>query len=615
MQIAPIAALGMAASFVAVVTALAMFVLVVWQAAGARDNQLLSLFLAAIVAWGAFAFAARIATTLGGTSTTVFLRAAIAAILLAALFLHALVLRCAGMGGHWWSRISVGAGVLCAVFASAALQTGLLIRDHVMLADGTIRFRLMPLGYVCFAVTLTQCFSALAITRLERSRALGWLMPGVALFTVAVAVLPTALGRVSVPILIASIASLVLARAILKEKLFSPLHAANCELEESRARLSALVDNTDDGIWSVDAALRLTACNSGYRRSYTEKGVQIGESAIAGFEPALRERWRGMYDRALAGERFAVEQLANGPDGVRVYEVAFNPIRDPRGLPCGVAVLARDVTERKREAALKDEFVAVVSHELRTPLTAIIGSLGLLRTGAVGEVSPQVEEFLSIMDQGAKRLLALVNDLLDIQKLESGAIFFENRPVPIAALLGEAVDAHRGYAALLGVRLRLDAVAQVVVEADPDRLMQVLANLISNAAKFSPRGAEVTLAATQVADSVCISVRDRGPGIPAAFRSRVFEKFAQAEGASARTHAGTGLGLAISQTIVERLGGRLRFETEEGNGTIFFLELPLTQRSAPRPDPVSRTAAVSRGSLADRLLGNTHQSPQRADED
>jgi PAS domain S-box-containing protein len=244
--------------------------------------------------------------------------------------------------------------------------------------------------------------------------------------------------------------------------------------------------------------------------------------------------------------------------------------------------VARDVTEQKRLEAerrqverMKTEFVSTVSHELRTPLTSIRGSLGLLEGGIVGELPASAQELVRIARANTERLIRLINDILDLEKMESGKLDFQLEPVELGPLLAQALEAHQGYAQQWGASLALAvSVHDARAVIDADRFLQVLANLLSNALKFSPRGERVTLRLERVGPRLRVSVEDRGPGIPESFRARVFEKFAQADGSDSRRKGGTGLGLSISRSLVQGMGGTLDFVTREGSGTTFRVELP-----------------------------------------
>lgn len=242
-----------------------------------------------------------------------------------------------------------------------------------------------------------------------------------------------------------------------------------------------------------------------------------------------------------------------------------------RGL---IYAVARDVHERKKLDRMKNDFISVVSHELRTPLTSIHGSLALMLGGVAGDLPEKVRTLTGIAAKNSERLVRLVNDILDIEKIESGTMLFRPGRVELMPLVEQSVDNNRAYAQQLDVELRIAAAAQARIWADPDRLQQVLANLLSNAAKHSPRGGVIDIRVQRDDGRVCVSVTDHGKGIPPEFQPRIFEKFAQADTTSTRQKGGTGLGLSISKAIVDRHGGRIWFETAPGVGTTFAFELP-----------------------------------------
>jgi CheY-like chemotaxis protein/anti-sigma regulatory factor (Ser/Thr protein kinase) len=236
----------------------------------------------------------------------------------------------------------------------------------------------------------------------------------------------------------------------------------------------------------------------------------------------------------------------------------------------------RDVAERRRVDRLQNELLSTVSHEFRTPLTSIVGALGLLKGGVGGELAPQVRRLVEMAHDNGHRLVRLVNDFLDLEKMRSGKLEFRLAPHALGPLLEKAVDENRGYAEGYGVRLALElATEELRAYVDPERLRQVIANLVSNAVKFSPRGGTVHVGLGRDGGAAVISVRDEGPGIPPEFRPRVFEKFAQADATDSRGRAGTGLGLSIVRSIVERLDGQIGFDSPPGGGTTFRVGLPL----------------------------------------
>lgn len=241
----------------------------------------------------------------------------------------------------------------------------------------------------------------------------------------------------------------------------------------------------------------------------------------------------------------------------------------------GILRALRYATERKRLERLKDEFVSTVSHELRTPLTSISGSLGLLMGNAAGNLPRPMERLLAIAYNNCQRLVRLVSDILDIEKMEAGRMSFSFSRVAVRSLVAQAIEANRGFAEGYGVRVRFGETGTAAdVRADPDRLLQVITNLLSNAIKFSPADNEVSVTVEKGLDTVRLTIRDHGPGIPVDFKPLIFEKFAQADAGDARQKGGTGLGLSIVKQIVDRLGGEVGFADADGGGTIFYVQLP-----------------------------------------
>lgn len=235
---------------------------------------------------------------------------------------------------------------------------------------------------------------------------------------------------------------------------------------------------------------------------------------------------------------------------------------------------ASDVTAERELARTKDEFISTVNHELRTPLTSILGSLSLLKAGVGGELPPRADKLITMAHQNGQRLNALINDLLDIEKVATGGLQLNLVPLELGAVVQKAAEQNRGYADGFGVSLKADIPSEPLwVKGEESRLLQALANLISNAVKFSPDAGEVDLALAGNLSSARIAVIDRGPGIPDAFRAQLFERFAQANPNDARTK-GTGLGLAITKALIELQGGRIDFTSEPGHGTTFWIEMP-----------------------------------------
>jgi CheY-like chemotaxis protein len=226
-------------------------------------------------------------------------------------------------------------------------------------------------------------------------------------------------------------------------------------------------------------------------------------------------------------------------------------------------------------------------------LTSISGALGLINGGAMGEVPPLMGQMLQIAQQNSQRLSLLINDLLDMDKLAAGQLAFDLLVQPIKPLIEQALTANQAYAEQHDVSFQLDQPGDMWVRVDALRLQQVLANYLSNASKFSPRGASVRIQTELRGSLVRVSVIDQGPGIPEAFQSRIFEKFAQADGSDRREQAGTGLGLAISKELIERMGGHVGFHSVPEQGATFWFDLPLVEEHL-LPPHIQRVATGPR---------------------
>jgi PAS domain S-box-containing protein len=246
-----------------------------------------------------------------------------------------------------------------------------------------------------------------------------------------------------------------------------------------------------------------------------------------------------------------------------------------------VVVLARDVSERKTLERMKDELVSLINHELRTPLTSIRGAVKLLEAGAGGVLPPEAAKLLGIASQGSDRLLHVVNDLLDLDRMASRNLAYRLEPLSAAAVLAQAAQAALALAQDAQVHVvvvpEAQATAGLQVVADAQRLQQMLDNLLSNALKFAPAGSTVTLGAQRwgpdEAPSVRLDVTDHGPGVPAAFRARIFQRFAQADNRTTRAKGGSGLGLSIVKAMAEQMNGSVDFESQPGL-TTFHITLP-----------------------------------------
>ena len=257
---------------------------------------------------------------------------------------------------------------------------------------------------------------------------------------------------------------------------------------------------------------------------------------------------------------------------VILVELQYHPLG--AGTEQGYLLLASDIRERKRLEQMKNDFVATINHELRTPLTAIKGAVSLLQSGKLGELSSQQQRLLNIAEQNSQRLGLLINDFLDMEKLLAGKMQLQMQPVALAQAVQQSIESHQSYASKFGVTLLATPVdEQILVWADPHRLQQILANLLSNACKFSAVDQVVELSCELNAKQALLHVRDQGAGIPWEFQSKIFHKFMQAESGNERSKEGTGLGLAISKELSERMQAELSFVSTPGQGSCFSLAL------------------------------------------
>jgi PAS domain S-box-containing protein len=253
-------------------------------------------------------------------------------------------------------------------------------------------------------------------------------------------------------------------------------------------------------------------------------------------------------------------------------------VKDGFGTPNYFIAQIQDITEQKEIERMKSEFISIVSHELRTPLTSIRGSLGLMIGTMAKDIPEKANRLIEIAHKNSERLILLINDILDIDKVASGQMRFDMKPEFLGNLIHQAVDANQSYAEKFGVTIAPANVnAELEIKVDSARFIQVLSNLLSNAAKFSPQNGKILVVVSKASKNIRISVTDSGPGIAEEFRSRIFGKFSQADSSVTRSKGGTGLGLHISKQMVEHMNGTIGFDTEIGKGSTFWVEFPLLQ--------------------------------------
>ena len=362
---------------------------------------------------------------------------------------------------------------------------------------------------------------------------------------------------------------------------------------ESQAQLQAITNNAPGVLFQLfigsDGIGRFSYVSGGAERvlGVTAEDIVGKPGTISRMisREALAEVERQVKLSAETRQAWSIEAEFTKPDGEKVWmRAAAEPRVDIRGELVWDGSLF-DITERKRSEQMKNDFISTVSHELRTPLTSIRGSLGLIAAGAAGEIPSKVAGLIKIAHSNSERLVRLINDILDIEKIESGRMPFDPRPMALRPLIEQAIESSGNYLADQNVSVVLDDQAPgALAVVDPDRLHQVTLNLLSNAIKYSPQDGRVTVRLARLEGMVRLSVIDQGPGIPHAFQSRIFGKFEQADSSDSRQKGGTGLGLSIVKAIVDRLGGIVSFDTGPEIGTSFHVDIPETsdRRSRPR---------------------------------
>lgn len=351
--------------------------------------------------------------------------------------------------------------------------------------------------------------------------------------------------------------------------------AHEVELEQFKIML----ESSRDMIAMIDpASLRFTFVNEGTVKSLGYTLDEMLEMGPWDLKPGTtKAQYREFVRPFLEGEEqfrnYETRYMCKNGDFLDV-EVLLQAVRHDDG-SCMLVGIARDLTERRRIDRIKSEFISTVSHELRTPLTSIMGSLGLIRGGAFGEMPDEMQDMVEIAYMNSDRLVALINDILDIEKLESGSMTFVPEELDVMELVEASLRENKGFADRFGVSLAIGRrVKGARLMADSMRLRQVMTNLISNAVKFSPEGEEVEVSAMRRKGRVRISISDKGPGIPKDFEDRIFGKFAQADSSDTRQITGTGLGLSICKAIIEKQGGVIDFKSKSGKGATFYFEMP-----------------------------------------
>jgi two-component system, NtrC family, sensor histidine kinase KinB len=369
------------------------------------------------------------------------------------------------------------------------------------------------------------------------------------------------------------------------------------QVADGRDRLAAILDSTADGILMADMHGVVLTANPMAARICEQHAVAITGRALDDVLAELFARAHEVQQRQWATPQDEDEnapadvvELALGGTRRRFVRLLRMPVRDERGAVYGQLVVLRDITQEKELEQLREDYTNMLVHDLRAPLTSIMNGVMMVQRGLSGPVSDQQRELLKIAYQGSTTMLDLINNLLDISKMEQGQMALDLRPLSLYVVIDNAIERLRGSAA--GSRVDIDQSLEInlpLIEADEDKIVRVLQNLLDNAIKFSRSGSTVTLGARYVGGDrapgtmplqrapeqgswLVIWVQDRGIGIPPAYYERIFEKFGQVRGRKVR---GTGLGLTFCRLAVEAHGGRIWVESEEGKGSVFAFALPL----------------------------------------
>ena len=397
------------------------------------------------------------------------------------------------------------------------------------------------------------------------------------------------------------------ARTIDNEQLHTELEHRVTSRTEDLAQLAErhqrILDSVGEGIFGVDRHLRISFVNpaaatllgwepeallgkDACRTLCTEEHEECLVSMVMALGEVVTQSARSY--RRRDGSEFAVEVTASPKEGLTGND--------------GAVVVFRDITERAVIDAMKQQFISAVSHELRMPLTAIRGSLEILADGDTGELPATAQHVVEVATRGTERLTRLVNDIIDIERLEAGSFDVRPRPEDLAPLVVDATDSLLSLADERRVRLEIGSVDGSAL-CDADRIVQALVNLIGNAVKFTQPGGTVHVDARSVEHEVLVTVRDEGRGIPAEELEKIFDRFHQVHHADGRRLGGTGLGLPITKAIVERHGGRIWVESEFGVGSTFCFTLPALAEPAPAAAGRATAPATTEADGAAALRG------------
>ena len=357
------------------------------------------------------------------------------------------------------------------------------------------------------------------------------------------------------------------------------LQVSQALLEDALQKLNFHVENSPLGVVEWNREFQAIRWSGAAEKIFGWSAAEVLNKPVSEWQfvfiedvPRIRREIAGLLDGSQ--QRNVCHNRNYHQDGSIVHCEWYNSaLLDESGQMESVLSLALDVTDRDRVERMKNEFIAVVSHELRTPLTSIHGSLGMLASGLLDDRPEKAKRLVEIAAHSTKRLVRLINDILDIERIESGKVKMVGEICQVADLIATAIDTVQPLADNAGVLLKITTIAASIY-VDPDRIVQTLTNLLSNAIKFSPSGSTVTCTVEREPDYLKFQVCDCGRGIPADKLECIFERFQQVDSSDARNHEGTGLGLAICRSIVLQHSGQIWAESIQGEGSTFYFKLP-----------------------------------------
>ena len=366
------------------------------------------------------------------------------------------------------------------------------------------------------------------------------------------------------------------------------LQAQNSQLQQEIAEKTAAEEKFAKAFRACPNPIAIATCESGrlleVNKSFLEmsgytKTEVIGQNIAQIYSATALEKYGQVLQKCQSQGFIRNQELEFFTKSGQIKIVLLSlELVELGGVECTLQIM-NDITERKR---LENEFISLVSHELRTPMTSTIGALDLLNSGQLETLSDRGKQILNIAIRNTERLIRLVNDILDLERMKLGKIAIEPVQCELQPLLVQAIETMQAMADKAQVKLLLESCI-ISLKVDPDRILQTLTNLLSNSIKFTEPGGTVKLQASVEGDRCQIMVQDTGRGIPADKLESIFERFQQVDASDSRSKGGTGLGLAICRHIVERHDGKIWVESVLGQGSRFYISLPLENNVSSNP--------------------------------